>query len=122
MSKDYNYIAAVEKAIAEKYGKETVQDFKSTWDNKREEEYLKQLQSARSTGVKYGEREDAGGFLVSKRVRNKDIERGCPVCKTYSFAPKDDIYMMRFDCCFRCYVQYVEDREPRWVSGWRPEK
>ena len=32
MSKDYNYIAAVEKAISEKYGKDTVQDFRSGWD------------------------------------------------------------------------------------------
>ena len=37
MSKDYNYIAAVEKAISEKYGKDTVQDFRSTWATDKEE-------------------------------------------------------------------------------------
>ena len=36
MKKDYNYIAAVEKAIAEKYGKDTVQDFRSTWEEEKE--------------------------------------------------------------------------------------
>ncbi len=41
--KDYNYIAAVEKAIAEKYGKETVQDFRSDWDQEKEKDYLDQL-------------------------------------------------------------------------------
>lgn len=121
MSKDYTYIAAVEKAIAEKYGKQAVQDFKSTWDKKREEEYLEQLQIIRHTGAKYKDREEAGGFLVSKRARNKSVNRACPVCETYSFSMKDDVYMSRFECCFECYVQYVEDREQRWSSGWRPE-
>ena len=121
MSKDYTYIAAVEKAIAEKYGKEAVQDFKSTWDKRREEEYLEQLRAARYTETKHRDREEAGGFLVSKRVRDRNTERSCPVCKTYSFSMSDDVYMSRFECCFECYVQHVEGREERWSGGWRPE-
>jgi len=33
--KDPNYLAAVEKAIAEQYGKVAAQDFRSTWDPQR---------------------------------------------------------------------------------------
>ena len=33
----------------------------------------------------------------------------------------DDLYMNKFDCCFNCYIQYVEGREARWHSGWRPK-
>ena len=43
--KDPNYIAAVEKAITEKYGKDTVQDFRNEWEEEKEKEYLKQLKS-----------------------------------------------------------------------------
>ena len=34
--KDLNYIAAVEKAIAKKYGSETIQNPKGNWDDEKE--------------------------------------------------------------------------------------
>ena len=42
--KNYEQIAAVEKAIAEKYGKDTVQDFRSGWTPEKEKAYLKELE------------------------------------------------------------------------------
>ena len=42
MKRDLNYVAAVEKAISEKYGKQTVQDLRSTWEPEREKNYLNQ--------------------------------------------------------------------------------
>ena len=45
MSKDPNYAAKVEKAIAEKYGKEAVENPKSKWDDEKEKEYLAELKS-----------------------------------------------------------------------------
>ena len=29
--------------------------------------------------------------------------------------------MNRFECCSQCYINYVEFREDRWNSGWRPQ-
>ena len=29
--------------------------------------------------------------------------------------------MNKYDCCFRCFLQYVDEREERWKSGWRPD-
>jgi hypothetical protein len=40
---DPNYLAAVEKAIAQKYGKNTVQDFRNEWAEEKEKDYLNQL-------------------------------------------------------------------------------
>ena len=62
------------------------------------------------------------GFLISKKLFNKDNNRNCPVCQAYSFELRDDVYMAKFDCCFKCYIQWVEGREDRWFQGWRPEK
>ncbi len=62
------------------------------------------------------------GFLVSKKLLTRENKRDCPVCKQYSFSAKDDLYMSKFECCFNCYIQYVEDREERWESGWRPPR
>ena len=60
------------------------------------------------------------GFLISKKLFNKDDNRNCPVCQAYSFELRDDVYMAKFDCCFKCYIQWVDGREARWKTGWRP--
>ena len=41
--KDWNYIAAIEKAIVEKYGKQTAQDFRADWESSKENSYLNQI-------------------------------------------------------------------------------
>ena len=34
---------------------------------------------------------------------------------------RDDVFMNKFDCCFRCYIQWIDGREERWATGWRPK-
>ena len=124
MKKDLNYIAAVEKAISEKYGKEAVQDFRSTWEPEREKDYLGQLKERRTSLQSLQDRKKffiAGEVEIRKRQNIKQASRICPVCKTYSFSSGDDLYMNRFECCGQCYIKYVEFREDRWNSGWRPQ-
>ena len=65
---------------------------------------------------------EVDGFLISKKLLNRDNNRICPICDIYSFEIRDDIYMNKFDCCFKCYIQWVIDREERWKTGWRPPK
>jgi hypothetical protein len=45
-NKDPNYAVKVEQAIAKKYGKETVVNPKSKWDDDKEKEYLEQLKDS----------------------------------------------------------------------------
>ena len=123
--KDYNQIAKFEQAIQQKYGEEAVQNPKANWSEDKEEEYLNQIKKLHSKQNKNKEDKDKvehNGFLISKKLLNKDSERLCPTCNTYSFSIKDDVYMSKFECCFDCYIQWVEGREERWLSGWRPEK
>lgn len=121
---DYDYIAAVEKAVAEKYGKETVQDFRSLWQVEKEKDYLQQLKKRRVRNRNkrnLKQNLEIGDIVIRKSRTNKEKCRSCPVCKTYSFSAGDDLYMNRFDCCQQCYIEYVEFREERWVvDGWRP--
>ena len=107
--KDTNYVAAVEKAIAEKYGKDSVQDFRSSWDPDKEKSYLQQLKQINKNGIKENNPRTNSG-------------RSCPVCKTYSFSSKDDLYMNRFECCRACYIDFVqgESAKERWQQNWRP--
>ena len=125
MEKDWNYIAKLEKAISSKYGQLTTRNPKSDWDENKEKEYLEQLKELTEKERKVEdqlEKVETNGFLVPKKLLNKELERTCLVCETYSFDIKVDVYMSKFDCCFKCYVQYVEGREERWQKGWRPNK
>ena len=122
--KDLNYIAKVEQAIAKKYGETAIQNPESYWNKEKEEKYLKQLQESSAEEehiLQYEEKIDAGGFFVPKKLINREVKRICPVCETYSFKAEDDIYMNKYECCFKCFVHYVENREERWLKGWRPE-
>lgn len=121
--KDPNYIAAVEKAITEKYGKDTVQDFRHEWKEEKEKEYLNQLKEMRVKRDKYSINKEAvtvGDVKITKRRDRQKDDRTCPVCKTYSFSRKDDLYMNRFKCCHDCYIDFVFGREQAWKDGNRP--
>ena len=125
MKEDSNHIAKVEKAIAQKYGKETIQNPKANWDEEKEKEYLEQLKklSEKEQSIKEkSEKVESNGFFISKKLLIKDTERECPVCNKYSFKTMDDVYMTKFECCYNCYIQYVEGREERWQKGWRPDR
>ena len=122
--KDQDYIAKVEKAIAQKYGTETIQNPKSNWTDEKEREYLFQLKKFSENERRQRDQEEkveTNGYFISKKLLNKETNRTCPVCDTYSFDLKDDVYMSKFECCRGCYIQWVEDREERWATGWRPQ-
>jgi hypothetical protein len=122
--KDYNFIAKVEQAIGDKYGEEAIQNPKANWSEEKEKEYLEQIKKIQQKQRKISEAKDkieVNGFFISKKLLNRESERHCPVCETYSFNAGDDLYMNKYDCCHNCYIQWVESREERWESGWRPE-
>ena len=121
-NKDPDYVAKLEKAIADKYGKETIVHPKAEWDDEKEREYLKELKTNYRSHEREQEKEEVNGVLISKELLNRETKRSCPTCSKYSFKSVDDLYMTKFDCCFKCYIQYVEGREERWKKGWRPNK
>ena len=119
-----NKIAGIEKAIKEKYGEKAIAHPRANWDDDKEREYLEQIKKLAERKRRVAEKTDKvdnGGFFVSKKLLNKESKRKCPVCSIYSFNVQDDVYMNKYECCFKCYIQYVEDREDRWKTGWRPD-
>jgi len=121
-NKDPNYAVKIEQAIVKKYGEEAVQHPKKKWTNEKEKEYVKQLKDLyKDSNEKDDHQIDVGGVFIAEKLITKESKRSCPVCKTYSFKSNDDVYMLKFDCCEKCYIQWVEDREERWLKGWRPQ-
>ena len=123
---DPHYVARLEKAITKRWGKDAVQNPRKFWDDEKEESYKKQLKELhqKELSISYeGEKVEVDGFLMSKKLLTREVaSRTCPVCSSFSFSVKDDVYMNKFDCCFSCYVKWVENREERWLDGWRPNK
>ena len=125
MSNDYDKIAAVEKAIKEKYGDETIQNPRNNWDEKKEKQYLEQMKKLYERSNKkreYSEKIDVNGIKISKKLLNRESLKNCPVCGAFPKSVKDDVSIIKFECCNSCYIKYVEDREERWLKGWRPNE
>lgn len=123
--KDPNYIVKIEQAIQKKYGNEAVQNPKKFWNKEKEDDYLtqiKELAQKQNNIAEKIEKIELDGFLISKKLLNRESNRKCPVCDIYSFDSRDDVYMNKFNCCHDCYIKWVEFREERWLSGWRPNK
>ena len=122
--KDPNYVVKIEQAIAKKYGNETIQNPRGNWDEEKEKEYEEQLkklaEKERDTDDR-DEKIEVDGVLMSRKLLNREAtKRSCSVCGEYSFRIRDDVFTNKFDCCYKCYIQWVENREDRWGSGWRP--
>ena len=121
---DLNDIARFENAIAKKYGPEAIENPRKHWNDEKEKSYQDQIKKLAEKELAFEEKDDkveVDGFLISKKLLNKDTtRRTCPVCKTYSYKIRDDVFMNKFECCHKCYMQWVEGREERWKTGWRP--
>ena len=121
--KNWDRIAKIEKAVSEKYGKETIRNPRDEWTDEQEQSHNEQLKKfadkERQWRTKNEKVELEEGVFVSSKLLKKeeDTSRVCPVCETYSFDLKDDLYMTKFDCCWSCYIQHVEGREEQWNNG-----
>ena len=116
---DLNKIAKIEKAIAQKYGEIAISNPRSFWTQEKEEAYLAELEDLYQEDLKnkeYNEKINKDGFFVSKKLLIRDEDRVCPACFEYSFSLKDDLYMNKYDCCWKCYMHFVEGREERWEN------
>jgi len=119
--KDPEHLIKVEKAIQEKYGEEAIQNPKANWDQEKEKQYLEQIKKI-AKSEKPKEKIEVDGVLMPKKLFRKESKRTCPECKIYSFDMRDDLYMAKFKCCFKCYILYVEGREKKWRAKLDSQK
>ena len=124
-TKELDRLAAVEKAISQKYGKEAIQNPRSEWGEEKEKEYIEQMKDfykAKSLKEKWKDKIDVNGIKATKKLLNRESLRTCSVCGKFPKKTMDDVCLLKFECCNKCYLQYVEGREDRWKEGWRPSE
>jgi len=125
LEKDLNYIASMEKAISKRYGDEAIQNPKNDWTKEKEKDYVEQIKSRAKKLQEIEEQSEkieVKGFFMAKKLLNREIKINCSNCQNRLKTVRDDIYMNKFDCCEKCYVNYIEGREERWLEGWRPNQ
>lgn len=124
---DLNEIANLERAISKRWGEESIKNPKSSWNDDKEESYKEQLKELHKKEITSYDKEvkiEHDGFLITEKLLNRGklfIDK-CPVCLKTSNTAKNDVYIKKYECCFECYVHWVEGREDRWKNGWRPNK
>lgn len=112
-------IDRLEAAIEEKYGKEATIDLrKEIWevDRQKIKEQLLALDQKEREAQRRRTFIAENGYLISEKIitRKSSVERICPVCQTFSFSAYDDVYMMKYQCCFDCFILHVDGREEKW--------
>lgn len=123
--KDMEYVSKVEKAISDKFGEEATINPRSLWNDEKEKDYIEQAKRNAEKYYKIDEDEEkieSEGILISKKLLSKSNASNCPVCNKYLADIKDSVYLLKWKCCYRCYIDWVEGREDRWNTGWRPNK
>jgi len=115
MTDKYNKIARIEKAISKKYGKKAIMNPKSNWNKDKEERFQK---SAKKFYKKISEIKD------KRRKMNRGLTHGrpCPICSKYFLSTRDEAKLYKYGCCHDCFIDFVDGREDRWATGWRPDK
>jgi hypothetical protein len=124
-NKDLNKIAAFEKAISEKYGPEAIVNPKANWDEEKEQKYLaqmKELYEKQNKNIQFDEKIDLNGVKVAKKLLNRESLKCCSVCGSFPKKSLDDVCLIKYDCCNKCYIQHVDGRVQRWIEGWRPSE
>lgn len=123
---DWNDIARYEQAIGKKYGQEAVDNIRGYWNDQKEETYLQQLKALKQKDLDTWDKErkvESNGFFITEKLLTRETSYvPCPVCSKAENNAKDDFCLKKFECCFDCYIQWVEGREERWKTGWRPNK
>tara|TARA_Y100000593_G_C4274592_1_gene319339 strand:- start:268 stop:666 length:399 start_codon:yes stop_codon:yes gene_type:complete len=122
--KDFNYIAKLEKAIKKKYGDSAIQNPANLWNEEKEKDYLNQLKEFLEKEKKHqasSEPENVNGILITRKLFNRDRKLNCSVCEKKINSSIDDICVIKYDCCGKCYINFIEGREDRWLEGWRPD-
>jgi len=122
--KDPNYLVKLEKAIAAKYGKEAIQNPKADWSDDKEKQYQKEVKDINRRlyqSEQSSEKVEVNGVFISKKLLTREANCACPVCGKYNLNSRDEVFIIKWLCCERCYILYVENREDRWLKGWRPD-
>ena len=66
-------------------------------------EQMKKLYKRNTKKREYQEKVEVDGIKISKKLLNREQLRSCPVCGRFPRKSLDDVCLLKFDCCHKCY-------------------
>lgn len=93
----FRKIAALERAIKEKYGSVSVLTPEKTWSEEKEKQFKQKVEE------------------VFKKLKPRDVEvsysklQTCHLCNKVSLSNVDDVYLTKYDMCHNCFVKTMEN-------------
>ena len=100
MKKSLDELAAIERMISDEYGQSAVINPKGAeWTEEKIENFKKDVSRA------------VEKHKNKKNKMLKEHKNTCDRCETFSFRTKDDIYLIKFGCCEKCYILHIEGRQ-----------
>tara|TARA_B100000519_G_C14053945_1_gene348820 strand:- start:165 stop:533 length:369 start_codon:yes stop_codon:yes gene_type:complete len=102
--KDYEYIAKLERAISKKYGKITIQNPRSSWDERKEESFLRSVKNFyQRINLSKDERGEYKPHLNDNR---------CEICQKHHYFMNlmDEVSFVRHRVCRSCFLNHIEGR------------
>lgn len=117
--KDPNFVLNVENEIKKKYGEKTIQNPKALWTQEKEKEYLQHLKELFHNEITKSQEVDViniNGVSFDSKLFKEENNKVCLICKCYSFNRNDDIYLIKYMTCFKCFIERVEGREDKWIQ------
>jgi len=112
MQFEQKQIAALEKAIEVKYGEKAVLDPSSMWTTEKEIVYLEQVKKVEKyyRQLPHETYKDQDGFIIKEKLLSKNNFKKCSYCGEQALKTNDDVYMTKFNSCFKCYILHVEGK------------
>jgi len=83
---------------------------------------MKEFYQKTQLNEEWQEKIDVNGIKISKKLFNRESLKCCPVCNSFAKKSMDDVCLVKFECCYKCYIQFVDGRKERWLKGWRPNE
>jgi len=115
---DPDYLFKLERAIAAKYGEETIVSLKSNWSEEDEDLYQESLRKILESSHKEPEYEKGNGFIIRKRKKVEE-KRVCSSCGRYSLSHRDSLYLNKYNLCEECFFlkEQVKTIKDALISG-----
>jgi hypothetical protein len=78
-------------------------DFLENWTPEKEKEYQKQLSELRQKEDKKRAKTNNKEISITGELLNT-VQKNCSICGKFSIDSSDDVYLERYNCCERCYL------------------
>lgn len=120
--RDPDWALKIEQEIRKKYGEKAVINPKKFITSEFDQQYRTFLKKMAIDDTKPEEKVNIDGVLLPSKLFIKEKNKKCCVCNSEFLSNKDELYLLKYETCERCYIIEIEGREDKWLikkQSWK---